>query len=127
MLRFEWCDELDYSIFSYTFARVVATYRVRHGLGDRTAPVGVTAALLPPAIIAVILERRVPAIIRRVHSGVVAAVDVSCVAPHRYLVVFQVASPGAPRACLVRGVASGTAELGSHAEDVAEDVLEERF
>lgn len=95
-LRLEWCDELDHFIFSCTFVRNVATYRVRHGLGDRTAPIGVTAALLPSVIIAVILERRAPTIIRPVHSGVVTAVDVGCVAPHRYLVVFQVASPGAP-------------------------------
>jgi hypothetical protein len=120
-------------MLSCAFMRVIPPYRVRHGLSNRTTSVSITTTLLPSVVklvIAVILERRVPAIIRRVHSRVITAVDMSRVAAHRYLVVFQVASPGAPRAaCLVvRGVAiGGAAELGSHAEDVAEDVFEERF
>jgi len=51
----------------------------------------------------------------------------SRMAAHGDLIIFQVAHPGGACTCLACGVAGVTAKLGSYAEDVAEDFLEERF
>jgi hypothetical protein len=54
-------------------------------------------------------------------------VHASCVVAHRYLVVFQVTSPRAACASVLRSVTHGAARLGSDTEDTAEDVLEQGF
>ena len=81
-----------------------------------------------------LLEPRAPAISAVaarmvVQLKFVAAVQISRVAAHSDLVVFQIADAGAACvACLWGGIAVGVAaQLGTDAEDVAEDVLEKRF
>jgi len=92
-------------------------------------PTNITA-LLPSANDTMpIAERQAPTIhtpIGLMQLELVTAVQVGCIAAHRYLVVLKVAMTRAARARFMCGVAGGAAELGlrSDAEDVAKDVLE---
>ena len=59
----------------------------------------------------------------------IPTIHMRSMAAHGYLVVFQVASSGAPRSSILRRIASGSAaaKLGSDSEDIPQDVFEEGF
>jgi hypothetical protein len=78
-----------------------------------------------------ILEHRASAIhapaIGLMQLELVAAMHASCVVAHRDLVIFQVTSPRAACACVLRGVTGGAARLGSDTENTAKDIFEQGF
>jgi hypothetical protein len=114
--------------------RVVTTDRIRHGLGDWTAFTRIINTRLQLASTnntMLILEHRASAIhapaIGLMQLEFVAAMHARCVVTHRYLIIFQVTSPRAACACILRSVTGGAARLGSDTENTTEDILEQGF
>lgn len=113
---------------------LIMTNGIRDCLRDRPMVLAaIFAFILTISLPMLLLESRAPAI-NAVPFGMwvqlklIAAVQMSRVAAHRDLVVFQIADARAAGvACLWGGVAVAVgvaAELGADAEDVAEDVFE---